>query len=229
LTYDHSRSGLYTGVEEGVIRLRGYHSTSLGPGNPGDYKLELPQAPEVLLPLLTVRTPAEYASVEERTAHVAERIGIAFDILEANPANNFYLQPEENGQAIWVSCAGFKHDFRVLTITEEDAARVPRTMSGVLQKSSEVAQYVKSVLEAYHKLFLAYKLPEETAIVTGTKEGKILKRIFLDAQQHASQIRHSSNMTKEDIIEAINMLPAEQRLRLYGLPLRIPWDWQQGP
>jgi hypothetical protein len=229
LTYDYSGSGLYTGVEEGVIRLRGYHSNEDGQGKPGDYVLEVPQAPEVLLPLLTIRTAGKYASVEERTAHVTERIGVAFDMLEQDSANSLFLRTDEDGEGIWVSCVGFKHDFRIMTISKEDAARMPRTMSAVLQTSSEVAEYVKSILEAYHKLFLTYKLPEGTEILTGTREGTILKRIYLDALEHAERIGGRKAIKKVDIVESINMLDRDQRLRLYGLPLRVPWDWRQSP
>lgn len=228
LTYDPPQPGPYSAVEEGLIRLKGYDSNQLAPGDPGDYLLA-PRATDkpVFLPLLAIRTPGEYATVEKRTIGVAQNIVHAFDMLELDPKSTLDVLPAgtRGAPAVWVTSPQFKHRFPVITITEEDAARMPKAGADKPPSANAAAQYVRSILEGYHELFLMYRSPAGSQVAK-TDQGAILTNIFREARRIASD-QGRQNPQKSDIISVIKEMAEPQKTRLYNLPLIIPADWPE--
>ena len=183
------------------------------------YDVELPELGLRNILILVVNTPAEFDTVKDRTASVVEKVNTAFDIMRSG--GSLEIEQYDNNLAIWSHKTDLEHPIRVLTVTEEDTQK----MDGVSSLASH-AEYKRTLLRSYYSLFVGFQLPEKEPLVENTRTGRILKRIYLDAKQHAKEIGGRDEINMEDVREAIYMLGPEQRLRLYRLPFSAPFDWE---
>jgi len=213
------------GYIEFATRLR---DESYNPPLPETYDIERPQVTEIRpLPVLLVTTEGRFADIQARTTFIVEQLNCAFDIL--NHGGTLEIISYGGRPSIWAraSSGPLRHLLRVITIHQLDWQKVPRGRSAECYTA-----YVKSLLESYHALFIKRELPSGTPLAQHTRQGRILKRIYLDAVQHAKEIRGATEVngkvqvSTEDIREAIYMLDVDQRERLYNLPIIVPLDWQ---
>lgn len=180
------------------------------------------------IPVFPIYTECVFATQRDRAVDVLERASNALDCMLHGEALEV-LPPPKNGSfqgsSIWVVPANLdvEHPGLVLRVDEKDRPRF-----GFRAAESEwVAVYLKDIFEVMRALFLEHRNPSGSPAMTYPYV-KILKRIWLDAQQHAEKIRKvpaersAESVTQEDIQEAIDMLSESQRLRLLGIALLIP-------
>lgn len=129
------------------------------------------------------------------------------------------------GSSIWVVPADLNQEHPGL-LFRIDKADLPHFGYRALN-TEQVAVYIKDIFEVMRLLFVTRSNPSNSPAMI-YPDVKILKRIWLDAQQHAEKIRNVSpedsykHITQEDIQEAIDMLSESQRLRLRGIARLIP-------
>jgi hypothetical protein len=173
---------------------------------------------DTYLPIMVIREQAEFDSVISRTANVAERLGVAFDILR----NGGHLKRGNIAgmTVLSVEHPDFAHDFRILTIHNRDPIPKP----GGLVTKNEAAEYLGYLLEAYIELFVNYRLELDNPVVQ-TVDGAVLEAIYNNAQMHRQNLG-DPELTETHIQRGIDLLPEADRQRLYDLALLIPRDWE---
>jgi len=168
---------------------------------------------------LTIPTTGDMESLENRAIKVWERLNTGLDILLKKGGYLIVEEDEKGNPAIYVEAEWLKVPHRIISIFPEDVEYF-----GGANSQIEMAEYLKDLLYTFLTFFYGYKLPEGSPILN-TRDGKIIKRLYLDAMEHAKVIRHSNSIERVDIQEAINMLSESQRERLNLLSFIIPKDY----
>ena len=181
------------------------------------------------IPVFPVYTESFFKSKRDRAVDVLERASNALDALLHGETLRV-LPPPENGNfrgsSIWTEPADLdvEHPGLVFRIDENDQTRFGR----LAQNPEHVAGYVKNIFDVMRTLFIIHTDPSKLPALMDYPEVKILKRIWLDARQHAEKIRNvpadrsAEEVNHKDIQEAIDMLSESQRLRLLGIALLVP-------
>ncbi|MFW6155267.1 MAG: hypothetical protein ACOC95_08625 [Planctomycetota bacterium] len=97
-----------------------------------------------------------------------------------------------------------------------------------LTRSRDMAEYVKSIIEAHYTLFWKRSgdIREYEALLVDlqTHEGRIFKEIFIRAQERTAMMDRS-DLTAEDIKDALSRVAMSQRYRLVRMAIAAPRDW----
>ena len=179
------------------------------------------------IPVFPIYSPSCFDSSRERAIDVLERASNALDCMLHGETLEIFPAPTNGnflGSAIWtMPKTDIEHPGLVFRIDEADVSHFGFRANG----TEDVARYVKNIFQVMRTLFIRHSNPSSSPTMI-YPDVKILKRIWLDARQHAEKIRGVSPeksaeaVTQGDIQEAIDMLSESQRLRLLGIALVIP-------
>ena len=186
------------------------------------------------IPVFPVYTEACFKTKRDRAVDTLERAVNALDSL-SHGEQLMVMPPPKNGNfsgsSIWSMPDNqakhpddpCEHPALVFRIDENDQPYFgPR-----VQNPQQAAVYVRNIFDVMRTLFITHSDPSKL-LAMDYPEVKILKRIWLDARQHAEKIRNiaadrsAEEVNHEDIQEAIDMLSESQRLRLLGIALLVP-------
>ena len=180
------------------------------------------------IPIFPVYTESCFNTVRDRAVDVLERACNALDCMLHGEYLEIYSSPSNGnfyGSAIWSMPKNMEqeHPSLVFRIDDSDISH----FGFRADNTEKVARYVKNIFEVMRTLFIKHSNPSNSPAMR-YPDVKILKRIWLDARQHAEKIRNvppeksAQSVTQSDIQEAIDMLSESQRLRLLGIALLIP-------
>ena len=180
------------------------------------------------IPIYPVYTECCFKTIRDRAIDALERASNALDSLLHGETLRVIPAPQNGnfqGSGIWTIPTDMdkEHSGLVFRIDNSDVSH----FGFRAQDAEDVAVYVKDVFDIMRTLFLERTDPSDSPAMD-YPHAKILKRVWLDARQHAQMIRNISpdesaeSVTQEDLQEAIDMLSESQRLRLLGIALLIP-------
>lgn len=177
------------------------------------FQFQVPGRQVEPLVFMSIRNNFAYGTTEARAEHLrSQHLRACFDLIALG------ARIEARGNQI--VCTGVTgHPLVAAEFDPIDSDRFPGADS-----PQSLARYYAELLKAYVTLFFQYQLPEDSWVMKGTDDGRILKRIYLDAKQHGENFGRAAP-GRADLEEAIKMLDEDQRRRLYLLPMTIPQDW----
>ncbi len=179
------------------------------------------------IPIFPIYSESCFKTSRDRSIDVLERASNALDSLLHGETLEVLPAPENgnfSGFSIWaVPHVQEEHPGLVFRIDDADLHH----FGFRAENTRQVANYVKNIFEVMRTLFLRRSNPSNSPAMQ-YPDVKILKRIWLDARQHAEKIRNippeksAYLVTFEDIQEAIDMLSESQKIRLLGIAFVIP-------
>lgn len=180
------------------------------------------------IPVYPIYSESCFKTIKDRAVDVLERVCNALDcmlhgeqlkVVKAADNGNF------NGHGVWCDPGtDAEHSSLAFRVDEKDVSRFGINAN---KRSKVVANYAMEIFEVMRTFFLEKKNPTKLSAMDYPYV-KVLKRVWLDAQQHAEKIRDISpdisaqSITTTDIQEAIDMLSESQRQRLLGIAVIIP-------
>ena len=179
------------------------------------------------IPIYPTYTESCFKTIRDRAVDEHERAVNALDLLRSGESLAVLPAPTNgnfSGFGVWAApVTQGDHPQLVFRADSDDVSRFGFRAQG----PQDVATYVKDVFAVMITLFLEHGDPSSSPAMTYPYV-KILKRVWLDARQHAEKIRNvpaersAEEVNEQDIQEAIDMLSESQRLRLLGIALLIP-------
>lgn len=180
------------------------------------------------IPVFAIYSESCFKTMRDRAIDALERASNSLDSLSHGETLQVFPAPKNGnftGSSIWTVPMNMQveHPGLVFRIENEDVAH----FGFRARDADDVANYVKDIYEVMWSLFVGHTNPSNSPAMSYPYV-KILKRIWLDARQHAEKIRDvppeqsAQSVTQQDIQEAIDMLSESQRLRLLGIALLIP-------
>lgn len=173
--------------------------------------------------------------VEARAKCIAERLTIAWQLLDkegklqirGDDWNDWRVRPKNippKYPAIYViSPVLDEKPLRIMTVYPEDARAFP----GVNENSRELAKYIVALIEAHYLLFQRKSsdlADYEDLQLDRTREGKILKEIFIRAQE-VMELKNLEQLNSDILKDALARIAMPQRDRLVRLAFKAPPDW----